>query len=230
MVIAVDASPYSPALRVADKAYLVPKGLGDDFFGRVFELAVAHRVGLIVPTRDEELSAFTRRRKMFLDAGIRVLVADEHSRGLCQDKRVFVDYCIEHGFDVPQLLDELGSEWRWPVPSVDERLVHELATLSFVTDGDNLILLGPPGVGKSHLAVALGMRAIEAGFAVYLIRAHQLLEVLRRAQAEPPLDRRMPVYLAPKALIIKEFGMWRYERTAATAQVFCATYLRPGEV
>src|SRR5690606_24591845 len=69
----------------------------------------------------------------------------------------------------------------------------------------------------AHLAVALGMKAIEAGFAVYFVRAHHLLEDLRQAQAEHRLDRRMRVYLAPKVLIIDEFGVYPYDRTAATA-------------
>lgn len=102
-------------------------------------------------------------------------------------------------------------------PSIDERLVRELATLSFVNDAANVILLGPPGVGKTHLAVALGLRAIEAGFGVYFVRAHQLLEDLRQAQAEHRLDRRLRIYLAPKVLIIDEFGVWPIDRTAATA-------------
>jgi DNA replication protein DnaC len=75
----------------------------------------------------------------------------------------------------------------------------------------------PPGVGKTHLAVALGLRAIEQGFGVYFVRAQDLLEDLRRAQAEHRLDRRMRVYLAPKLLIIDEFGVWTYDRLAATA-------------
>ncbi len=102
-------------------------------------------------------------------------------------------------------------------PSVDERLVRELATLAFVADAANVLLLGPPGVGKTHLAVALGIKAIEAGHGVYFVRAHDLLEDLRRAQAEHRLDRRMRVYLAPKVLIIDEFGVWPYDRQAATA-------------
>jgi DNA replication protein DnaC len=102
-------------------------------------------------------------------------------------------------------------------PSIDERLIRELATLSFVSEAANVILLGPPGVGKTHLAVALGLRAIEAGFGVYFVRAHELLEDLRQAQAEHRLDRRMRVYLAPKVLIIDEFGVWPCDRTAATA-------------
>lgn len=102
-------------------------------------------------------------------------------------------------------------------PSLDERQVRELASLAFVADAANVILLGPPGVGKTHLAVALGIRAIEQGYGVYFVRAHELLEDLRRAQVEHRLDRRMRVYLAPKVLIIDEFGVWPYDRSAATA-------------
>ena len=102
-------------------------------------------------------------------------------------------------------------------PSIDKRQVKELATLTFVSEAANILFLGPPGVGKTHLAVALGLRAIEHGFGVYFVRAQDLFEDLRRAQAEHRLDRRMRVYLAPKLLIIDEFGVWPYDRSAATA-------------
>lgn len=102
-------------------------------------------------------------------------------------------------------------------PGIDERQVQELASLSFIADAANVLFLGPPGVGKTHLAVAPGLRAIEHGQGVYFTRAHDLLEDLRCAQAEHRLERRMRVYLALRLLIIDEFGMWPYDRVAATA-------------
>lgn len=102
-------------------------------------------------------------------------------------------------------------------PSVDKRLVKDLSTLAFVHEGHNVVLLGPPGVGKTHLAVGLGRKAIEAGYSVRFVKAHALVEDLRAAQVAGRLEKRLAVYVKPKVLIVDEFGVWPYDRLAATA-------------
>jgi len=69
-------------------------------------------------------------------------------------------------------------------PSIDEKQIRELRTLRFVHEASNVILLGPPGVGKTHLSVALAEAAIQSGFGAYFMTAHDLVTDLGRAYRE----------------------------------------------
>ena len=113
-------------------------------------------------------------------------------------------------------------------PSIDERQIRELRSLRFVHDASNLIFLGPPGVGKTHLSVAFAEAAIQAGFGAYFITAHDMVHDLGRAYREGRLDRRMRVYLAPKVLVIDEMGYLPLDELGATIffQLVSARYER----
>src|SRR6478752_8289871 len=113
-------------------------------------------------------------------------------------------------------------------PSIDEKQIRELRSLRFVHEASNVILLGPPGVGKTHLSVALAEATIQSGFGAYFMTAHDLVTDLGRAYREGRLDRRMRVYLAPKVLIIDEMGYLPLDDLGATIffQLVSARYER----
>jgi DNA replication protein DnaC len=113
-------------------------------------------------------------------------------------------------------------------PSIDERQIRELRTLRFIHEASNVIFLGPPGVGKTHLSVSIAEAAIQAGFGAYFMTAHDLVHDLGRAYREGRLDRRMRVYLAPKVLIIDEMGYLPLDDLGATIffQLVSARYER----
>src|SRR5438067_4330344 len=113
-------------------------------------------------------------------------------------------------------------------PSIEEKQIRELRTLRFVHEASNVILLGPPGVGKTHLSVALAEAAIQSGLGAYFMTAHDLVTDLGRAYREGRLDRRMRVYLAPKVLVIDEMGYLPLDDLGATIffQLVSARYER----
>ena len=72
-------------------------------------------------------------------------------------------------------------------------------------------------MGKTHLDVVLALKAIAQGLGTYFVRTYDLMEDVRKTRIEHSLDRRTQVYMAPKVLIVEEFGIWPYNRESATA-------------
>ena len=116
------------------------------------------------------------------------------------------------GFPVRKTLEEFDLNAQ---PSIDPRVIQELRTLRFVHNAENVIFLGPPGVGKSHLSLALGFEAIKAGFLAYYISATDLVRQLKRAAETDQLERQLKTYGRYALLIVDEIGYLPMEREGA---------------
>ena len=101
-------------------------------------------------------------------------------------------------------------------PSIDRKVVRELAGGAFVERAENVILLGPPGVGKTHLAIALGVKAAEAGHRVLFLTLEELMTRLKRASKENRLERQLQQFTYPKLLIVDEIGYLPLNREEAS--------------
>ncbi|MFC8277055.1 IS21-like element helper ATPase IstB [Streptomyces sp. NPDC057271] len=100
-------------------------------------------------------------------------------------------------------------------PELDPRKVKDLATLSFVEAKANAALLGPPGVGKTHIAVALAVAACRAGYSIYFTSLDDMVRNLKTAEAAGRLTSKLGSYLRPAVLVVDEVGYQPLERAEA---------------
>ena len=107
-------------------------------------------------------------------------------------------------FPFRRTIDDFDFEFQ---PSIDRKLVDDLATLRFITDARPILFLGQPGCGKTHLAVALAVLAVEAGYRGYFTSADDMVRNLAHAMVDGTFASKLRTYTAPTVLVIDDVGL-----------------------
>jgi DNA replication protein DnaC len=175
---------------------------------RVLEHLGRLRLGRLVEQLDALLSEAARTEPSYLDF-LDGLLREEVSAK--QRKRVAMGIQIAH-FPAVKTLEDFDFKFQ---PSVDQKLVRELAVGRYIAQAENVLLFGPPGVGKTHLAIALGRAAVEAGYSTLFTSAAAVLATLAKAETEGQLAERLSFYAKPKLLLIDELGYLPFEKRSA---------------
>ena len=107
-------------------------------------------------------------------------------------------------FEGPRSIEDFDFHFN---PKIPKSKIIDLATCGFVERKENVLLVGRAGVGKSHIAQALGQRACRAGYNALYVSAHELLVQLRAARADDTHGRRLQRFISPDLLIVDDLGL-----------------------
>jgi DNA replication protein DnaC len=175
---------------------------------RVFSALKRLQLTHLRETLPAVLSEAAKEQWTYLEFLDRILGREVDSK---QGKRVRMALQIAH-FPCVRTLEEFDFSFQ---PSVDQRLIQELGAGNFIAHGENVLIFGPPGVGKTHLAIGLGRKIVEHGHTVRFTTATALLATLGKAESEGNLGDKLTEYAKPRLLIIDELGYLPFERRAA---------------
>lgn len=178
-------------------------------YKRVRENLEVLKMGGALTALDQVLSAGQKKEMLpveVLDELLRLEVAERFERRIQTNLRL-------SGLPARKTLQDFDFS---ATSSVPKQTIEELMTLRFLHQGENVLFLGPPGVGKTHLASAIALQAVEAGHRIYFLTLHDLAIKARQERARDRLENLMRHVTRPDLLILDEIGYLPLSQEDAT--------------
>lgn len=167
------------------------------------------RLGYLLNTLPERL-ALARRDQLDYAAFLEIILADEVTR---RDNQNMEMHLQQAGFEDMCRLEEF--DWTSQV-TLDRRLLDTVFSLEFLQRHENVILVGPVGVGKSFLVQAIGYAVVRVGHSVRFIRADAFFRTLAQARVDHTLEKTLRTFLSPDLLILDDFGLQKLTAQQST--------------
>lgn len=131
---------------------------------------------------------------------LEMLIEDEHANRLSNSYKKRFN---KSKLNVNKTIDEYDFKYQ---PELDKKLIRELASCRFINQNKNIVFMGKPGVGKTHLANAIGLEAIKQGYKVLFIHVNEIIEKLNTSRADGTYRFTLNQFLSADLLILDEIG------------------------
>lgn len=126
---------------------------------------------------------------------------------------VRMNTCVKTaGFPFLKRIDDYDFAFQ---PSLDRKGIEDLLSLRFIENNENILLVGSPGVGKTHLATSIGIEAALHRYSVHFMTCQHLISQLKIAESENRLEKRLKQFSGYRVLIIDEIGYLNMDRESA---------------
>jgi DNA replication protein DnaC len=157
----------------------------------------------------EERIAYANEKSLSYTEFLELLLEDEENnrRGNSYKKRYSkakIPYC--------KTLEEFDFSFQ---PSIDKRLINDCATCQFINDKRNIVFIGNPGTGKTHLSIGIAIKALAKGYKVLFTSVSEMLQSLHFSKADNSYYQKLRYYLLPDLLIMDELGFKRLPNYSA---------------
>ena len=148
----------------------------------------------------EERLSYAQEKQLSYTEFLELLLEDESNtrRANSYKKRY-----TKAKFPYAKMLEEFDYSFQ---PSIDKRAINDCATCQFISERKNLVLIGNPGTGKTHLSIGIGIKALGKGYKVLFTSVSEMLQNLHFAKADNTFYQKLRYYQLPELLILDELG------------------------